>query len=179
MAKAQQGFLAAKRCAIKDAAKPTRSGLEAAAAIKAECPPLPGHTPLTAFRANNRVVSVRPSDNLYIKSLAPKLPSCSPTWGAHPPPPSAAPSCPAAPASAGESRHAAWSASGASRRGSALAPADHRAALEDRNMAGEMATWGPQRSTADHCSLTCGSPFWSTRIFTGDTTAVSRRYIYA
>ena len=28
-------------------------------------------------------------------------------------------------------------------------------ALEDRNMAGEMATWGPQSSTADECSLTC------------------------
>jgi len=27
--------------------------------------------------------------------------------------------------------------------------------LEDRNMAGEMATWGPQSST-DECSLTCG-----------------------
>jgi len=26
--------------------------------------------------------------------------------------------------------------------------------LEDRNMAGEMATWGPQRPTADECSLT-------------------------
>ena len=26
---------------------------------------------------------------------------------------------------------------------------------EDRNMAVEMATWGPQRSIADECSLTC------------------------
>jgi len=26
--------------------------------------------------------------------------------------------------------------------------------LEDRNMAGEMAMWGPQRSTEDDCSLT-------------------------
>ena len=29
-------------------------------------------------------------------------------------------------------------------------------ALEDHNMAGEMATLGPQRSTADESSLTCG-----------------------
>jgi len=29
-----------------------------------------------------------------------------------------------------------------------------RIMLEDRNTAGEMATWGPQRSTADECSLT-------------------------
>ena len=35
-------------------------------------------------------------------------------------------------------------------------PARHEEVLDDCNMAGEMATWVPQRST-DECSLTCRS----------------------